>query len=242
MTRSKGFTLLELLLSATIAMFVIYGVYTVYKQGVRDQRTKETVDLVKILLDDAQAVTSTKTVFEVDSSTGAPHPIDMSDLLNARGGILEYPGYTGLVDGSTLTSPLGGEVTLAMNSSAPNAKDLVAITITRVPVRACSGLLSRLTSANVYDMFVNGNLVALTPARTADSIGREEVNMDKAVNLCTGASVDVTVRQLKEIHTASMRWGPYGAKMTASEEAALKPLHLRQEAALDAREAAQMGL
>lgn len=244
MRKQKGFTLIELLLSSMVGLLIAASAYAVYKSAKADTEVKKTYDLVDVLFRDAQLITVNKTVFTVDNVGGGEHDLTIADLLNAKGGIDELPNGTFLVNGTTISHPMGGDLTVSSQSSTGvGAKDLVEITLTQVPRRQCTHFLSRVVNANVYDMYVNNQLVGLFPAADANSIGRSEVRPEHASGLCAANQYStIRVRQLKEIHYSKMRASPYGPFMSTQESANITPLYNRNEAALTAREAAQVAI
>lgn len=246
MTFSKknlGFSLLELMMSLTIGMLIMATAYSVYRSAKNDQLVKETYDIAIDLFQAAQDVTMTKTVFEIDNVGGGTHDVSVGDLVNARGGIEEFPKGIVLVNTSTLGHRFGGNITISSESSNGTDKDLLALEFAGIPKGQCLQFVAKLGSSPVYDIFVNDNLVGLAPEATASSIGRSEVRYDQASQLCSEESLaTIKVRQLKEIHYSKMRAGPYGSSMTPEEDAIITPLYNRQENALLSREAAQLAI
>ena len=243
-SRSKGFSLIELILSGIIGMLIVAGAYALYTTARLDQKTKQTVDLVSELLQSAQAITTTSTQFKIENADGSgSRDVQVEDIVNAKGGMGEFPDYT-VLNGTNISHPLGGDISMLTESSAPTTNDLVAITLTDIPDGQCTILLSRLTDLNIYDLYVDDKLVALEPAATANAIGRDDVNARQASTICRegGDTVTIKIRQLKELNISKMRFGPYAATMSASEAAFLNPLYARQETAFALREEAQLAI
>ena len=230
-------------MSLAIGMLIAGTAYTIYRSAKNDQLVKQTYDIGDTIFQDAQDITSTENVFVIDNVGGGSHDVTVGDLVNAKGGIENFPKGTILVDTATLGHPFGGDILVTAESTNGTDKDLIALEFTEIPDGQCLHFLSKMSASSVYDMYVNGNLVGLTPAATASSIGRDQVRMDQASALCDEENyVDIKVRKLKEIRYNKMRAGPYGSSMSTGESAVITPLFNRQEAALTAREAAQLAI
>jgi len=110
----------------------------------------------------------------------------------------------------TFSNAWGGTWSLSTTSSAlfPSITlDLATITMTGVPNRACTTIISDL-SPGLYDTQVNGTLVGLTPVKTTTSPGRDRLNMSQALPLCAHDTNTLVLRRLKSYSVSQMRWGP----------------------------------
>ena len=241
--KSKGFTLIEVMLSLGIMMLVIIMVYSAYNIAMRDVRVRQTTDLLDMVFNTTQYMTNTRTDFLIEESPTSTRSISIAEVINMRQSIDDFPSGS-FVDFSNgiLYHPFGGEVELTTSSSIPGAFDLAQITITEVPRNVCLRIMVRMAPM-VYDMHTNGNLVGLGPEPNADDIGRSELRVDQASPLCQREN-NIQFRVLKEINFANLRHRlfPFGPSMTPEESAFITPLFDRQQDALAAREAAQLAL
>jgi prepilin-type N-terminal cleavage/methylation domain-containing protein len=249
--RSRGFTLIELLLAIGISLLIAVGVLRVYQSTDRDTKVKETYSLVELLLKQANLVTALSNDYTVPQSGGSTATLSTTLLLSSVGANTPatttlYPVGTS-VSSTEIFHPFNGHATVQTESSVPGGDDLVAVRLEEIPQAACLSLLQRMSSAGLYDMWVDAgsapHLVALSPAATANAPGRQEVVISKAVPLCNAADRStLTFRMLKPVDITSMRRTSFGDSLSAEEIARIQPLYDRQQAAMAAREAAQLSL
>lgn len=249
--RSRGFTLIELLLAVGISLLIAVGVFRAYQATDRDTKIQETAALLDTLFDQAIYVTAQSNEFSVPQMGGAPATLSTSVLLDSVGANSEasqllYPiGST--VTGGQIIHPFDANVQISTESSLPGANDLVAIRLQGIPRAACLNLLQRMSTYGLYDMWVEtggaNKLVALDPPANTDAPGRNNVVIAKANTLCNrGSRSTLTFRLLKHVDISSMRRTSFGDVLSPAEIARIQPLFDRQQAAMEARENAQMAL
>ena len=249
--RSKGFTLIELLLAVGISLLITVGVFRAYKATDRDTRTQESIALLDTLFDQVVQVTAQRNDFTVPQVGGAPATLSTQILLDSVGANSEasqllYPiGST--IDGNQIIHPFDANVQVSTQSSVSGANDLAAIRMENVPRAACLNLLQRMSTYGLYDMWVEtggaNQLVALDPVATTDAPGRNNVVIAKVNPLCNrGPQSTLTFRLLKHVDISSMRRVSFGNTLSPEELARIQPLFDRQQAAMAAREDAQLAL
>ena len=151
-----------------------------------------------------------------------------------------------------ITNTWGGTYAVTANNtvaSAPGAcgqaarppQDLLAITLTQVPSKACNQLIGTL-APQMYDTYINTTLVGLDPAPSAAGPGRRGVRYTQAAPLCDHATNTLVFRWLKPLDFNTLRSYPQTTVMTAAEQACLQPQYTRVQDANTAREAAQLAL
>lgn len=247
--RSRGFTLIELLLAVGISLLIAVGVFRAYKATDRDTRIQETVALMDTLFDQAVNVTAQSSEFSVPQLGGTPATLSTSILLDSVGANSEasqllYPIGTTVANGQII-HPFDANVQVSTESSVSGANDLVAIRLQGIPRAACLNLLQRMSTYGLYDMWVetggSNQLVALDPPATTDAPGRNNVVISKVNPLCNrGPRSALTFRLLKHVDISSMRRTSFGNTLSPEEIARIQPLFDRQQAAMAARESAQM--
>lgn len=249
--RSRGFTLIELLLAIGISLLITVGVFSAYKASDRDTKVQETAAMLDTIFKQAVNVTAQSSEFTVPQSTGSAATLSTQVLLDSVGSGAEaaellYPVGTS-VDGGQITHPFDASVQVSTESSVSGANDLVAVRLENIPKEACLGMLQRMAQYGLYDMWVEtegaNSLVALDPAATSSSPGRNNVVIAKVSLLCNrGSRSSLTFRMLKYVDISSMRRTSYGTALSPEESARIQPLFDRQEAAMVARENAQLSL
>lgn len=250
-SKSKGFTLLELLLAIGISLLIAVGVFNTYRSIDRDTKVTQSAALVEMLFRQGNNITAQNNNFTVPRAGGADASLSTSLFLADLGGNSEavsrlFPSSV-TVTPTEIYHPFGGLTHIQTESSLGSANDLLAIKLERIPSRACLSLLQRVAPQGVYDMWVSAagdnRLVALLPARTEQSPGRNTVSVAKARTLCNRASyVDITFRIIKHVDLPTMRRKNFGTSLSPEELARMEWLYNRQVAAMEAREAAQMSL
>ena len=237
----RGFSLIELMLSMTIAIFITVAVYWGYSVMRDDQRVQETYALIDLLINDAAMASFSSSDFQVRDASGNPTALNNAAVLAIRANESEYPSGTSF-DGDLIYHPFDGTVTISTNSTDGSTQDLIRVDVENVPTKACLRLLSKFSGA-MYDMYVNDNLVGLAPEATEGSVGRSELRPEQAAPLCNEDSrVEVSFRKLKDINFSEMRVKPIGNVLNADEQAKIQPIYDRYQNAMDDREAAQLAL
>lgn len=141
----------------------------------------------------------------------------------------------------------GGQATISAASTDGGAtRDLLTITLADVNADVCIDLVGRL-APRMYDTRVDGNLVGMRPERTALRQGRSDIRVEQVAPLCDGNN-QLVFRYLKPLDYTRFRSLPVTASFTpgetpgSDEEIAIADNFARIEAALAARETAQLAL
>lgn len=243
--KPSGFTLIEVILSTTIGILMISGAYYVYNAREKDVKVRLTADSVKTVLADADAITITSSDYSIDPG-GGPRPVNIQDIIEQRAGTVPN-SFSQAAPGASVYSVYNGVVFMdaAPSSPASVVNDTVRVTLANVPSDACPRLLA-LLATHAYDLKVGAGggstLVHLTPARSAGTFGRTDINQEQAVTLCRQAPfVSIFVRRLKDIQYTSLRPVPFGP-MTPAVEAVVQAAFDRNESAMNEKESAQVAL
>lgn len=249
----KGFSLLELLLVISIAMLIAVGVFRTYKSIDRDTKITQSAALVEKIFHQAAAITAQNNNYTIPQAGGTNSALTTTNFLSSLGSNTEaitrmYPPGVNVTT-TQIYHPFDGLTNIQSESSQGTVNDLVAVRLDRVPSAACLSLLQRVAPYGVYDMSVaptsggTNSLIALLPAATADSPGRNTVSVAKGRTACNRSSyVNITFRMLKPLDLPSMRRSNFGVALSPDELARIQPLYTRQQNAMAAREAAQNAL
>lgn len=141
--------------------------------------------------------------------------------------------------GPTYYNPFGGTFTLSPSTSGVVSNDLASITVTNIPNQACSDTINQI-APQLYSVFVNGKLVALTPPATPYLPGRTSTDFSKNMSLCTNSDNNTIVfNLLKPFNLGSVQAS--GTQiLTISPQASL--IMADRSSALALREAAQVAI
>lgn len=247
--RSAGFTLIEFLVALVLGMLVVAVGLGIGYQHAQDAQVQELQTAVFSVVDQANNTYATNIGYQASDGTTPTMP-----SLFALDNRFPY-GIVNQTSGQTTptTAQVGtnwGAFTVGVESTsmaatpacqvAPvgAANDLLTMTITQLPDKACAGLMTGV-APSMYDTYVNGSLVALV-ANGAGS--RQGVNQAKAGPLCTGGNNTVKFRFLKPLRFGDLRNQPMTTTMTAQEQACVVPQYTRIQNAMAARESAQNAL
>ena len=247
-----GFTLIEFILGLVISMIVVATVLAVGISQRQDQEAVETEFAVTSLKAQAQNAYSQSMGFMTADGT----PITTQDLFSygqifPRGVVNTAPPGTVPTD-SQITNDWGGTIAVSADNSVPTSPapcggaarppyDLLRITLTKVPAKACSQMVGTLAPQS-YDTYVNGSLVALDPAPSSAGPGRSSVRYSQAAPLCNHDQNTLVFRSLKPLALYTLRSYPPTTNLTPSESACTLPEYNRVQNAMAAREAAQAAL
>jgi type II secretory pathway pseudopilin PulG len=247
--RSLGFTLIEFLIALILGMLVVtVGLWLGY-QNAQDAQVQELQTAIGSIVNQANATYATNVGYQALDGTTPSMPSLYA--LNSR---LPY----GIVNetanqGTPTAAQVGtnwGPITVGVASTTTSgtpacqstpvgpANDLLTITVSNLPDRACAGLITAV-SPTMYDSYVNNSLVGLVPNGMGDRLG---VNQAQAGPLCTGNNNTVEFRSLKPLQFADLRNNPITTTMTAAEQACVVPQYTRIQNAMTARETAQNAL
>lgn len=241
MNKQKAFTLIELMLSFTIGLLIIGMVYQGYKMYDRDQKVQAVSQMMYVFLADADNATVTRNDYQITDASGTQTPLTLPLLLAARSLPEDYPIGT-IVTGNTVSHPFLGNMTVGVESTEGTHNDLFRINIERIPTGSCNRVLNKM-AGRVYDMYVNNNLVGMTPEPTPDARGRNEVKAGHAAQLCAqGDFVTLSFRKLKDVNHYVYRSRVPGVPLSTEGRAQLEPVYNRNERAFELRENAQSSI
>lgn len=156
-----------------------------------------------------------------------------------------------IVDGSVASGYRhfwGGQFAVgAASTDGGITQDLLTITLSDINPDVCIDLVGRL-APRMYDTRVNGSVVGLQPARTPLAQGRNHIRVEQAVSLCGNGNSQVLFRYLKPLDYSIFRSLPVTTTFTpgntpdSDAETAIVANYNRIEAALNARETAQLAI
>lgn len=142
----------------------------------------------------------------------------------------------------------GGQIAIgAASTDGGTTRDLLTITLSDISPEVCIDLVGRI-APRMYDTRINGSLVGMRPARTPDSQGRNHIRVERAVSLCGANKSQVLFRYLKPLDYSVFRSLPVTTTFTpghtpgSDAETAILANYNRIEAALNAKEAAQLAI
>lgn len=232
---NKGFSVFELMLAMTAGAFFTYLAFSGYNMWQRQSRVMQQSDMFYYIKTTADSVTAGRSDFRIPSGNSG---IDLTDnsFSSFRG--TNIPTGFSLNASGAYEGPFG-TVALATESSAGTASDLLSMSVSGVDQKSCMALLANMAPV-AYDMYVNNSLIGMSPAPTADSLGRSEINVAHAGQLCANNST-VKIRILKEVNFNILRHSGHGT-FTPAEANIIVPLYTRMETAMTARENAQSAL
>lgn len=252
---SRGFTVIEFMLALMLGMLVVAVGLSVGYQHAQDVKAQEVGQAILQVRADADAAYSMSIGYVTMDGTQANLP-DLYVLDNRlpMGVVNGNPDPAAKPAVADLTNEWGGQFTMGVESSTNTATpacsaapvgpahDLLTITVDKVPSSVCMSLITQL-SPQMYDTYVNGQLVALTPPPGNGVPGRRAVDVTQAGPLCSASDVaTIKFRSLKPLMPSSLRGYPLTSTMTAAEAACVQPQYDRVENAMAARETAQNAL
>ena len=240
-----GFSLVELLLALGIGVLVMAVAFMAYDTRRSDAEVNVLDADIDALIYKANMAYSNSNQYV--QTAGSPDPITAQGLNDAVGGLPNaFIPDSGVPSG--FSHFWGGEVVLGAASSNGGAiLDLFTITLFSIPPEVCIDLVGRL-APRMYDTQVDGGLVGLQPARTAARQGRNAIRVEQVAPLCAGNENDIVFRYLKPLNYSMFRSLPVTPSFTSGEtpgsdeETAILGNFNRIEAAINAREAAQIVL
>ena len=243
--RQSGFSLIELLLALGIGVLVMAAVYAAY-DGRRTDAEVAVLDAdLDALVQKADMAYASSGQYAVIA--GSAVPVNAQRLNDVAGGL-----PSAFIPDASMSSGYrtfwGGQATVgAASTNGGVTLDLLTVTLAGIPSTACLDLVGRM-APRMYDTRVNGTLVGLTPARTSANQGRFSIRVEQAAPLCSGDSNTVLFRHLKPLdynafrsHPAGKNFEP-GVDAQSDEATAIQANYTRVEAALAARETAQLAI
>lgn len=234
----KGFTLVEALLSITVGLLMAVISFVGFKSFSDDLNIEKEAALLKYIITTADAISASSSNYQIPTTSG-PVSLTSALIIQAQGDENKFPVGTGIV-GTNIWGPIGSQINVSVTSSTGTAYDLLTLRVDNLSSKQCLNLLNKMVN-NIYDISVNGSLIALSPAPTNNSAGRNEINYAKASPLCAGTQKTVVFRKLKDINYATLRKNNIGT-LSAEESAVIIPLYNRTEQAMTLRESAQAAL
>jgi prepilin-type N-terminal cleavage/methylation domain-containing protein len=252
-TVAPGFTLLEFIIAIVLGLIITSLTLVVGADHINDQQAQDATFAVRQITLMANGAYSQNTGYITREGERVSMPIlyglDQTvprGVVNAAAeGAAPGVGDFQNVWGGTYTVSTGNSVATAAGAcggavAPPN--DLLVVTLTNVPPKACNQLIGSL-APEVYDTTVNGALVGLGPLPGGGVQGRSAVRYSQAGPLCSRQDRSTLVfRTLKPINFAQLRNNPMTNTLTPTEAACVLPQYNRVQAALAARETAQLAL
>ena len=223
--QQQGLSLIELLLVLAAFAVMLTLIFVGNKWRTVHTQSLEAEDSIVALFKSAQNVMSNQINFT---------NLSMSTI----SGLRDFPSVLG--SGSTYHMPWGGSVTIGPSSSPADTNDLVAITMTNVPIGQCQQIAT-VISPKIYDTTINGQVVALTPPPTTEMPGRANVDFSKLQADCTDSNTMV-FRQLKNLDPSLFVEFDDINRNVFTLNTALAAQLARRRAAIQARETVQAGL
>lgn len=249
---SKAFTLVEFMLALVISTIIVALVVSVAMDHDQDQRAEEAAYAVTALRQEAEAAYSNNMGFMTYNGAQITGPTLFTYDKRFPRGVINTAAPGALPTAAQITNYWGGTFTVSSDSSvatspgpcggaarAPN--DLLKISLTQVPIKACVQMASILAPKS-YDTTINGTLVGLDPAPDAAGPGRRNVRYEQAGPLCVDAGNTLVFRSLKPLALNTLRGYPPTTNLTPTEAACTLPEYNRVQNALTAREDAQSAL
>lgn len=243
--RQSGFSLLELMLALGIGVLLMAAIYA----GYNSRRSEAEISVMDADMDSLiyKANMAYAGSFQFATTGGTTVPVSAQRLNDAAGGLpsafipdaTSISGYRHFWGAPAIigAASTDGGVTL----------DLLTVQLNDIAPDECIDLVGRL-APRMYDTFVDGNLVGLTPARTAASQGRFNIRVEQVAPLCAQDQNDILFRFLKPLNYSMFRSLPVtptftpGSTPQSDEQTAIQAHFTRVEAAMTARETAQVAL
>jgi hypothetical protein len=239
--RYHGFALIELLLVLGVGVLIISLVWSTYASRNEDVKVVRTLDGLNRLVDIADSSYSTTAGYSrvVGATT------QYATVADLHASAKELPDSILDLGAGAYSNLWGGTWTASVENSTGTAADLLALTVTQLPSYACLQLVG-FASPKMYDTTINGTLVGLSPARTTAVLGRSEIRVPTTVSLCAAATNTIKFRHFKPVDYTMLRNHPFGQTLDPNpasvENTVYVPTYNRVEAAITAREAAQVAL
>lgn len=226
------------MLTFGVGIAIMAVVFSAYASKSDQTRVTQSVDAINRLIDVADRAYANRVGYDQLNASNVLEPVTLSRLREAA---KELPdAIPERSDGST-ANPWNGVWEVGSDSTDGATADLLTVRMDQVPTAACIQLVG-LLAPTLYDTQVNGELVGLEPARTAESLGRSQTRPGMLSARCAQDSNDLTFRYLKPVDYTFLRGQPLTSTLTSAESAAITPSYTRIEAAMVAREAAQVAL
>lgn len=244
--KQAGFALAELIITLGIGVLITAGVWAAYSERRAIAKGTSQGMVAESLMD----IADTQYAFNIGfvSDVGTAQPLSLDRLVAAAGG--EVPRGIFEVGGAYQNTWGGAWVVQAESTDGGTTLDLVVVETTQVPPAECQVMVNQLAPF-IYDTRVNGDLVRLEPAEGAPAGVRTTVDFN-ALALCDEPANTLRMRRLKALDLSTLRRiRPYPDGLTDEEQGiglndryriSFASQHARIEAALDAREQAQVAL
>ena len=246
-THQKGFSLIELLLALGIGILVMAAAYAAYDTRRSDAEVAVLDADIDALIYKANMAYLGSGSYTAADAAAVVQPISATRLAAAAGG-LPNAFDPSASSPSGYRNFWGGVATLGAESTdGGTTQDLFTITLQGIAPRECVDIVGRI-AARMYDTRVNNGLVGLSPARSNSALGRSDIRVSQVVPLCQQAANDIKFRYLKPLNYSLMRSLPVastfkpGQTPNSDEQTAIAGNFTRIEAAMTAREAAQVAI
>lgn len=250
---SRGFTLIEFIIALVLGLLIVAVGLSVGFGRAQDANAQELQSAITQVRQTADGAYAQSIGYVTSDGVPVSGPgLFALDNRLPEGVVNTAP--SGSPTAAQIQNGWGGAFSLGVESTTASAtpacaagpsgaaNDLLTITVDKIPSKACITLLSGL-APQMYDSYVNGKLVALSPGPGNGVQGRSGVNVSQAGPLCSAQPVaSIKFRSLKPVNIADLRSNPMTSTMTATEQACVTPQYNRIQNAMAAREAAQSAL
>lgn len=240
-TPHQGFTLVEFMLALAVAAIIIIAALTLYTAQMENVRAQKTVYAIQDLEETANSNYANNTSYSTIEGALADLPTLYVLTQEVPEGVVYTAPPAGNPTAAAFANLWGGTFTISTNNSVSGTNDLIVFSLSQIPHDSCVSIMNALAPVQ-YDTTVNGTLVGLSPPANAANNGRYTLNMNQALGLCQTSNNTMVFRLLKPLNFLQMRNYPLAGTMTAQESAWITPQYNRVQAAMAAREAAQVAI
>ncbi len=236
--KKRGFALIELLLVLGIGVLFAAAAWLAYASRMEDFRVEQSFNAIDRIIDVSDQAYASSPGYWLNSMAGNQN----ISLDNIKSTLNDLPDAIIDQGGGSYTNSWGGTWTVGNANTSSGDRDLLVITTTRIPASACTNFVA-LMAPRMYDTRVNNGLVALQPAATINSAGRNAIRPDKVIPLCAQANNTIVFRRLKPVDYTMLRDQPMNNKnLSARENTSYVPVFNRVEQAMRDRETAQLSI
>ena len=245
--RSRGYSLIELILTLGIGSIIAMAVWSVFGERQVLVRATKQAQAVHSIFYQADRAYASSIEFTVGDGAGGVLPLNLERLSVAARG--DLPAEL-IGDPGDFTNEWGGRWTLSTGSATGAFQDLAILETDQVPQSECRMMLQQV-SPFIYDTYVNGSLVGLQ-LNEADSLYRNSLNFTQALPLCQGGNNTLRFRKIKDINLTELRRRrPFYGDLTEEERGDAVSERYKQDylthfnriqAAMTSRENAQLAL
>ena len=213
--KSKGFSLIELMLSLGVGAIIVGAVWWKFNNFQTGFRAQQHSNAVKFIMDGADNVYAHNVEFATVNDAGTKTLANASRVMTAITGEVPAEIY---LNGANYQHYWGGNWTVSTASSTGALQDLLAVQLTNIPEVVCRDMIVSL-APEMYDVRVNNNLVSLEKNDNQTPVWRSTVNLTKSYPLCRSGNNTLIFRKLKELNLAELRrMKPFHNALTPEEQ------------------------